>query len=109
MGISGSRLEGAKPTETHGNDEHGSQYDPHFTDNVISATGRNANPRLSQIMPALLRHMHDFAREVDLTTAEWMAGVEMVSVLALLSTSPVFFSLQLHGSNMNPFRTGAGT
>lgn len=55
------------------------KYDPYFTDRVIAATGPNANPRLKQIMPALIRHLHDFAREVDLTLAEWMTGVELVS------------------------------
>ncbi|KAI1487201.1 Intradiol ring-cleavage dioxygenase [Biscogniauxia mediterranea] len=53
------------------------KYDPNFTDSVIAATGPNANPRLKQIMPSLVRHLHDFAREVDLTVSEWMAGVEM--------------------------------
>ena len=57
------------------------QYDPHFTDQVIAATGPNANKRLAEIMPSLLRHLHDFAREVNLTTAELAAGVELVSIL----------------------------
>jgi catechol 1,2-dioxygenase len=56
------------------------QYDPKFTDRVIAATGPKANPRLAQIMPSLIRHLHDFAREVNLTVDEWMAGVELVSV-----------------------------
>lgn len=54
-------------------------YDPTFTANVIAATGPNANPRLAEIMPSLLRHLHDFAREVDLTVAEWTLGVDLVS------------------------------
>ncbi|KAJ2993802.1 hypothetical protein NUW58_g1736 [Xylaria curta] len=54
--------------------------------NVIAATGQHANPRLKQIMPALLRHMHDFAREVDLTVAEWVAGVEMLNEAGRMST-----------------------
>ncbi|KAI0392315.1 Intradiol ring-cleavage dioxygenase [Xylariaceae sp. FL0594] len=62
------------------------KYDPHFTDRVIAATGKNANPRLKQIMPALLRHLHDFAREVDLTVAEWAAGVEMINEAGRMST-----------------------
>jgi len=65
----------------------GKKYDPHFTDSVIAATGKGANPRLKQIMPALLRHLHDFAREVDLTVAEWTAGVEMVSSMPTISGS----------------------
>ncbi|KAI1432731.1 Intradiol ring-cleavage dioxygenase [Xylaria sp. CBS 124048] len=71
----------------HGSKENGtSTYDPHFTNDVIAATGRHAHPRLKQIMPALLRHMHDFAREVDLTVAEWMAGVEMINEAGRMST-----------------------
>lgn len=55
------------------------QHDPTITDSVIAATGSSANPRLAAIIPSLVRHLHDFAREVDLTVAEWMAGVELVS------------------------------
>ncbi|KAI1777694.1 Intradiol ring-cleavage dioxygenase [Hypoxylon cercidicola] len=62
-----------------------SKYDPEFTDNVIAATGPNAQPRLKQIMPSLLRHLHDFAREVDLTVAEWTAGVELINEAGRMS------------------------
>ncbi len=34
-----------------------------------------ADPRLKQLVSALVRHLHDFAREVQLTEAEWMAGI----------------------------------
>jgi catechol 1,2-dioxygenase len=53
-------------------------YDPYFTEKVIAATGPNAHPRLAQVMPSLVRHLHDFAREVNLTVAEWTAAVDMV-------------------------------
>lgn len=66
--------------------ENSTEYDPSFTDLVVAATGRDANPRLKQIMPALIRHMHDFAREVDLTVAECMAALEMVSAPVLPSS-----------------------
>lgn len=55
------------------------QYDPDFTDKVIAATGPNAHKRLAEVMPSLVRHLHDFAREVNLTVDEWMAGVMLVS------------------------------
>lgn len=58
-------------------------YDPNFTDRVISATGPKAHPRVAEIMPSLLRHLHDFAREVDLTVAEWTAAVRFVSTRLL--------------------------
>lgn len=49
-----------------------------LTDQVIAATGPKAHPRLAQIMPSLVRHLHEFAREVNLTVPEWMAAVDMV-------------------------------
>ncbi|KAK2064495.1 dioxygenase [Colletotrichum caudatum] len=60
-------------------------YDSAFTDRVIAATGPRANPRLAQIMPSLLRHLHDFAREVDLTVGEWMAGVQLINEAGQMS------------------------
>lgn len=55
-------------------------HDPAFTDRVIAATGPGANARLAEVMPALLRHLHGFAREVNLTVAEWSAAVDFVSL-----------------------------
>jgi hypothetical protein len=55
------------------------KYDPTFTDRVIAATGPKANARLAEVMPSLIRHLHDFARESNLTVAEWTTGVEFVS------------------------------
>lgn len=56
-----------------------SRFNPKFTDAVIAATGPKANPRLAQVMPSLLRHLHDFARENEITVDEWLAATEMVS------------------------------
>ncbi|XWW99833.1 hypothetical protein V2A60_007846 [Cordyceps javanica] len=50
-----------------------------FTKSVIDATGPNASPRMRTIMSALIQHIHDFAREVDLTMDEWLAGVNMIN------------------------------
>ena len=55
------------------------EYDPNFTDAVINATGPKANPRLREVMTALIKHVHDFAREVNLTTDEYMAGVQLLN------------------------------
>ena len=56
------------------------RFDPNFTQNVINATGPKASPRLRKVMGSLIRHIHDFARENEVTVDEWMAGVEMVSM-----------------------------
>ncbi|KAL0941530.1 catechol dioxygenase [Colletotrichum truncatum] len=50
-----------------------------FTKHVIASMGEDTNPRLRQILASFIQHIHDFAREVDLTTDEWMAGVQMIN------------------------------
>jgi hydroxyquinol 1,2-dioxygenase len=37
------------------------------------------DPRLGELMTALVRHLHDFAREVRLTEAEWMAAMQWLT------------------------------
>lgn len=37
------------------------------------------NPRLKELMTALVTHLHDFARDVQLTEAEWMEGIEFLT------------------------------
>ncbi|MEJ8815074.1 intradiol ring-cleavage dioxygenase [Variovorax ureilyticus] len=46
---------------------------------VLDRMGECPNPRLKEIMSALVRHMHDFAREVKLTEAEWAEGIEFLT------------------------------
>ncbi|GLI73623.1 hypothetical protein PoHVEF18_001843 [Penicillium ochrochloron] len=55
------------------------RFDPKFTDNVINAMGPKTSPRMRQLMTGLIRHVHDFARENELTVDEWMAGVKMLN------------------------------
>lgn len=62
------------------------QYDHTFTEAVIAATGPKANPRLREVITALIRHVHDFAREVNLTTDEYMAGVALMNWAGQMST-----------------------
>jgi len=57
-----------------------------FTENVINSMGPKTSPRLRTVMTALIRHVHDFAREVDLTVEEWMAGVELMNWAGQMST-----------------------
>lgn len=46
---------------------------------VLERIAGTPNARLKEIMSALVRHMHDFAREVRLTEAEWAAGIEFLT------------------------------
>jgi hydroxyquinol 1,2-dioxygenase len=50
-----------------------------ITEAVLARLADTPDPRLKEIMSALVRHLHDFAREVKLTEAEWMAGIEFLT------------------------------
>ena len=63
---------------SNGDGKAASRFDPHFTDNVIDATGPKATPRSGRVLGSLIRHAHDFCRENEVTVEEWMAGVEFV-------------------------------
>ncbi len=60
-------------------DSSAPRYDPDFTQHVIDATGPKTSPRMREVMSSLIRHLHDFAREVDLTVDEWMLGVDLIN------------------------------
>lgn len=55
------------------------RFDPNFTQNVINATGPKTNPRMREVMTGLITHLHDWARDVELTVDEWMEGVQMIN------------------------------
>ncbi|RKU49301.1 hypothetical protein DL546_009801 [Coniochaeta pulveracea] len=62
------------------------RFDPDFTENVIKAMGHNVTPRNRQVFGSLIRHLHDFTREVELTIDEWMAAVHFVNSVGQIST-----------------------
>lgn len=47
-----------------------------ITEKVVERFELCREPRLRQIMQALVRHLHAFAKEVDLTEAEWQVMIE---------------------------------
>ncbi|EFX04776.1 caib baif family enzyme [Grosmannia clavigera kw1407] len=56
-----------------------------FTEHVIHAMGPKTNPRLRQVMSSFIQHIHDFAREVQLTTDEWMLAVQVLNEAGKMS------------------------
>ncbi|HEX2072577.1 MAG TPA: dioxygenase [Geodermatophilus sp.] len=50
-----------------------------ITDLAVERWATAKDPRLAEIMTALVRHLHDFAREVRLTEAEWMAAMQWLT------------------------------
>jgi len=50
-----------------------------ITDLAVERWQTARDPRLAELMTALVRHLHDFAREVRLTEAEWMAAIQWLN------------------------------
>ena len=50
-----------------------------ITDLAVSRWATARDPRLAELMTALVRHLHDFAREVRLTEDEWMAAMQWLT------------------------------
>ena len=56
------------------------------TDAALEQMAHTANPRLKQIMDAAVRHMHAFVREVELTPAEWIQGLQFLTAVGQACT-----------------------
>ncbi|KAK2595289.1 hypothetical protein QQS21_007004 [Conoideocrella luteorostrata] len=67
------------------NNQNGDVLGQEFTQNVIDSMGPKTSPRLREVMTSLIKHVHDFAREVQLTTDEWMAGVQLINQAGQMS------------------------
>ena len=65
------------------------KFNTNFTAQVQAATGPNVNPRVEQLTHSLIQHLHDFARENELTVDKWMMGVELVY------TASIFYNYTL--------------
>ena len=50
-----------------------------ITDEAIRRWGTAHSPRTAELMTALVRHLHAFARETGLTTDEWMSTVDWLT------------------------------
>jgi hydroxyquinol 1,2-dioxygenase len=56
-----------------------------LTDEVVSRYKDCPDPRLKEIMTSLVKHLHSFAREVELTEQEWIKGIEFVTKVGQIS------------------------
>jgi catechol 1,2-dioxygenase len=52
-----------------------------LADAVIARMDRVTDPRFKQIMTSLVKHLHAFAREVDLTEEEWFEGIKFLTAV----------------------------
>ncbi|TWD80181.1 hydroxyquinol 1,2-dioxygenase [Kribbella amoyensis] len=57
-----------------------------LTSAVVASFDGSPDPRLREVLGALVRHLHAFAREVDLTEEEYFAGIDFLTRTGQIST-----------------------
>src|ERR1700757_4314500 len=50
-----------------------------ITAEVLQRFAETPDPRLRQVMLGLIKHLHAFAKEVELTEAEWFQAIEILT------------------------------
>ena len=56
------------------------------TREVLAQMADTPDGRLREVMAAAVRHLHDFAREVELTPDEWLAGIAFLTAVGQACT-----------------------
>jgi len=55
-------------------------FDEHnITDAVVASLGEAKDARLKTVMTSLIRHLHDFVRDVDLSFDEWNSAIDFLT------------------------------
>jgi catechol 1,2-dioxygenase/hydroxyquinol 1,2-dioxygenase len=57
-----------------------------ITEVVLAQMATTPDPRMKEIMESAVRHLHAFAREVNLTPAEWIKGIEFMTKVGQMCT-----------------------
>jgi len=52
-----------------------------LTEAVIARLKESKNPRFTRVMESAVRHLHAFAREVELTEEEWFEGIKFLTAV----------------------------
>jgi len=58
-----------------------------ITDAVLEQMSTTPDPRMKEIMAAAVKHLHAFAREVNLTPGEWIKGIEFMTMVGKTCTA----------------------
>lgn len=56
------------------------------TEEALAQMADTPNPRLKLVMEAAVRHLHAFAREVELTPQEWLQGIQFMTAVGQACT-----------------------
>jgi hypothetical protein len=57
-----------------------------ITDNVHAINSQCSNFRLKYVLERTVEHLHDLAREVRLSTDEWMAAIQFLTQVGQICT-----------------------
>ena len=57
-----------------------------ITDAVLDQMATTPDPRMREIMASAVKHLHAFARDVNLTPGEWIKGVEFMTMVGKTCT-----------------------
>jgi hydroxyquinol 1,2-dioxygenase len=57
-----------------------------ITDAVLDQMATTPDPRMREVMAAAVKHLHAFARDVNLTPAEWIKGIEFLTAVGKMCT-----------------------
>jgi hydroxyquinol 1,2-dioxygenase len=57
-----------------------------ITDAVLDQMSTTPDPRMREVMAAAVKHLHAFAREVNLTPGEWIKGIEFMTLVGKMCT-----------------------
>ena len=49
------------------------------TETVNARMGDDINPRLREVMASLIKHLHGFVKDVELTQDEWEAAIDFLT------------------------------
>ncbi|HEY7296221.1 MAG TPA: intradiol ring-cleavage dioxygenase [Dehalococcoidia bacterium] len=52
-----------------------------ITESVLRSLEQTPNPRLKTVMTSLIKHLHAFVQEVELTEAEWMQAIQFLTAV----------------------------
>jgi catechol 1,2-dioxygenase/hydroxyquinol 1,2-dioxygenase len=58
-----------------------------ITEAVLEQMATTQDARLREVMAAAVKHLHAFAREVNLTPAEWVKGIEFMTAVGKMCTA----------------------
>jgi len=60
--------------------------DENITEVVLKSTANTKNPRFKELFTCLIKHLHEFVREVELTSEEWVAAMDFLYRTGKIST-----------------------